>query len=279
MVKIQAMTPNVGAEISGLDVRCIDRFEETDLKKTLKERKLVVIRDQALSPEEYADFCRRLGEPVREDLVLGSGRPAEVGVIHIRQNERQKINFWHMDHSFRNTPSAYIMLYAVQLPPCGGDTLFASLEAAYQGLDDSLKKEIVGLHAEHRYTETQNSRRRFTPDEIARASVAEGVVHPLVGQNQETGRPLLFVNTPVYCRSIAERRDEDGGRLLRKLYRHAQKPEFHVRVRWKKGTLVVWENAHCLHYPVSDYFPHERLLWRVVVPGSLGPPIAYTATM
>jgi len=273
-VIIERIAPSLGAEVTGIDLSAMAEADVHRLKETLTDRKLLVFRDQTLSAEHYAAFCRRFGSPVPEDLEV-AGRPREVGVIHIRANERQRINFWHMDHSFRELPSAYICLFARTLPPCGGDTLFTSLEAAYAGLDAELQAEISDLHSEHAYTETQNSRRRFSKKDIAKRSVAPPIHHPLVARNPENGRPYLFVNTPVYCRRIVERPDADGDRLLRKLYRHVQRPEFHVRVVWRPGTVVLWENAHCLHYPVADYFPHERLLWRVVVPGALGRPQLY----
>ena len=94
---------------------------------------------------------------------------------------------------------------------------------------------------------------------------AAPVRHPLVGLNPANGRKFLFVNIPIYCRSIAEMPTAEGDALLAKLYAHVQRPEFHFRLVWRPKTLIVWENVHCLHYPVADYFPNERKLWRVVI--------------
>ena len=94
---------------------------------------------------------------------------------------------------------------------------------------------------------------------------APPVVHPLVGLNPDNGRRFLFVNVPIYCRSIVEMPTAEGDALLKKLYQHVQRPEFHVRVVSQENIVVIWENVHCLHYPVADYFPHERKLWCVLI--------------
>jgi taurine dioxygenase len=264
-MSIQPITPAVGAEVSGVDLRQFSDAEADALRAALIDRKVLVFRDQTVSTVEFSHFMRIFGEPVQEDMVAADGNPPEVGAIHINPDERQRINFWHMDHSFREYPTPVLALYADTLPPCGGDTLFASLEAAYEGLSDRTKARIEGLHTLHKVTPTQNTKRRYTDEQVAAMERAPAVRHPLVGLNPANGRRFLFVNVPIYCRSIAEMPTEEGDALLAKLYAHAQRPEFQFRLVWRPGTLVVWENVHCLHYPVADYFPHERRLWRVVI--------------
>jgi taurine dioxygenase len=262
---VQPITPAVGAEISGVDLARVSDAQADVLRAALIDRKALVFRDQSVSTAQFADFMRIFGEPVREDLLVVDGNPPEVGAIHIRQDEQQQINFWHMDHSFREHPTPVLALYADTLPPCGGDTLFASLEAAYEGLSDRIKARIEGLHTLHKVTPTQNTKRRYTDEQVASMERALPVRHPLVGLNPANGRKFLFVNVPIYCRSIAEIPTAEGDALLAELYAHAQWPEYQFRLVWRPGTLVVWENVHCLHYPVADYFPYERKLWRVVI--------------
>lgn len=273
-MRVHPITPRIGAEISGVDLARMSNAQAEALRDALVDRKAIVFRDQDLSPAQYAGFMGIFGETVKEDMAVDEGHPPEVGAIHIRPDERQKINFWHMDHSFREVPSPVLSLYAKVLPPSGGDTLFASLEAAYDGLSDSMKARIEGLHTLHKVTLTQNSKRRYTREQFAAMERARPVRHPLVGLNPENGRRFLFVNIPIYCRSIAEMPTGEGDALLARLYRHAQRPEFQFRLRWMPNTLIVWENVHCLHYPVEDYFPHERKLWRVVVKGNERPKAA-----
>ena len=266
-IGVHPITPNVGAEISGVELTRVRDVQADALRTALVDRKALVFRDQDISTAQFAEFMRIFGETVKEDMVAEDGDPPEVGAIHIQRDERQRINFWHMDHSFRDLPSPVLSLYADILPPSGGDTLFASLEAAYEGLSGRMKARIEGLHALHKVTQTQNTKRRHTQEEIDALDSAPKVRHPLVGLNPANGRRFLFVNIPIYCRSIAEMPTEEGDALLAKLYAHVQRPEFHFRVVWRPKTLIVWENVHCLHYPVADYFPHERKLWRVVIKG------------
>jgi taurine dioxygenase len=265
------ITPSVGAEISGVDLARLTDIQADDIRAALIDRKALVFRDQDITPAQYGAFMRIFGEPVKEDLTVDDGHPREVGAIHIQENERQRINFWHMDHSFRELPSPVLSLHAHTLPPCGGDTLFASLEAAYEGLSDDLKEQAEGLHTLHKVTPTQNSKRRYTTKQMQAMEDAPPVRHPLVGRNPANGRKFLFVNIPIYCRSIAEMQNDVGDALLRTLYRHVQRPEFHFRLTWTPRTLTVWENVHCLHYPVADYFPHERKMWRVAIEGTERP--------
>ena len=262
---VAPITVNIGAEISDINLCQLNVEAQLELKKVLIDRKVIVVRGQKFTPHQYVEFMRLFGNPVKEDMVVGEGYPPEIGAIHIRPEEHQRINFWHMDHSFREYPTRVLSLYARLLPPVGGDTLFTSLEAAYNGLSEIVKKQIQGLHCFHRVTTTQNTKRRHTCEEAEAMEKASPVIHPLVGLNPSNGEKFLFVNVPIYCRSIVEMPNSDGDELLKKLYRHSQRPEFHLRLVWRKNTVVVWENVHCLHYPIADYFPHERKLWRVVI--------------
>lgn len=259
------IVPALGAEISGIDLRETGADAQAELKAMLADRKVLVFRDQDLSPHQYADFLRIFGTPVKEDIVVDANHPPEVGAIHTRPNEQQQINFWHMDHSFRELPTRVLSLYAKMLPPVGGDTLFASLAAAYDALSDAMKERIDGLHCNHRVTPTQNTKRRHTREQVEAMANLPPIVHPLVPRDPGNGRKYLFVNVPIYCRGITEMPTAEGDALLRELYRHVQRPEFHFRLTWQPNTVVVWENNHTLHYPVSDYFPHERKLWRGVI--------------
>ena len=205
-IDAKPLTVNVGAEVSDVDLRQPSPEAQVDIRQALIDRKIMIFRNQDLSPHQYAEFMRIFGTPVKEDMAVDDGHPAEVGAIHIRPDEQQRINFWHMDHSFRDLPTPILSLYAKLLPPVGGHTLFASLEAAYEGLSKRMKERIEGLNCFHRVTTTQNTKRRHTAEEAAAMAKALPVLHPLVGLNPANGRKFLFVNVPIYCRSIAEMR-------------------------------------------------------------------------
>jgi taurine dioxygenase len=264
-IDARPIVPALGATITGVDLRHLNDDARAEIRAALVERKVLVFRDQELTPHEYADFLRIFGTPVKEDMVVDPGHPPEVGAIHTKPEQQQQINFWHMDHSFRTLPTRVLSLYAKLLPPVGGDTLFASLEAAYDGLSEEMKERIDGLHCHHRVTRTQNTLRRYTQEQAAALEAEPAIIHPLAPRNPENGRRYLFVNVPIYCRDIVEMPGAEGDALLRQLYRHVQRPEFHFRLTWQVNTVVVWENNHTLHYPVSDYFPLERKLWRGVI--------------
>ena len=262
-LNIQSITPNIGAEIRGVDVSTLGDSDIAQLRERLIERKVLVFRDQDISSRDYVDFVGHFGEPIQDDLIPHEGHPPELGILHIQPKERQTINFWHMDYSFREKPAPLLSLCAKQLPACGGDTLFTNLEAAYDALPDETKAQIHGLEANHKVIETQNSAKRFSQEEFKAMVEGDPIRHPLVCVNPQNGRNYLFVNVPIYCRSIADMENPKGDALLQSLYLHAQRPEFHFRLKWEVNTLIVWENTHCLHYPVADYYPLERKLWRV----------------
>ena len=255
----------MGAAVSDLDLRQLSCEAQAEIRHALVNRKVLVFPKQNLTADQYVEFMRIFGVPVQEDMAVDEGHPLEVGAIHIRYQERQTINFWHMDHSFRELPTRVLSLYAKLLPPVGGDTLFASLEAAYDGLPRDMKNMIKDFHCYHRVTRTQNTKRRHSREEADAMESLPPVLHPLVGLNPDNGRKYLFVNVPIYCRSIAELPTSAGDALLSKLYLHVQRPEFHLRITWAPDTLIVWENKYTLHYPVFDYFPYERKLWRIVI--------------
>jgi len=265
-IAVRPITPALGARVDGIDLNRVTPAQEAELRQVLIDRKAIVLRDQQISPQRFAEFIALFGETVKEDLQPDGENPPDVGIIHIRPAEKQTINFWHMDHSFRETPTPVLALYTKLLPECGGDTLFASLEAAYDGLSDEMKQRIAPLWTVHQVQLTQNSRRRYTEEQF-QAMLRQKTRHPLVGYNPANGRKFLFVNTPVYCRYIDGMDEGESAALLDELYRHVQRPEYSFRLVWRPGTLIVWENTHCLHYPVADYFPHERKLLRVATTG------------
>ena len=270
-MKLKPVTPNIGTEVSGFDAARPTPLERAVLRATLIERKVLILRNQDISSEAYKDFMQTFGEVVPDDLDPHPGHPPELSILHIRPKERQTINFWHMDYSFRELPTPVLSLLARQLPECGGDTLWTNLEAAYDALPDETKSRIKDLQTNHKVTVTQNSAKRFSPEEFEQMVHGDPIVHPLVCHNPDNGRPYLFVNVPIYCRSIVGMENAEGDALLAELYQHAQRPEFHLRLQWQPNTLVVWENTHCLHYPVADYFPHERLMWRLATKATSRP--------
>jgi taurine dioxygenase len=270
-MQFRPITPNTGSFVSDVRVDQLTESQRDALRAELIDRKVLVLRDQDVDSYAYKAFITTFGNVVADDLVPQPGHPPELGTIHIKPKQPQTINFWHMDYSFREKPTPVLSLCAKQLPPCGGDTLWTNLEAAYEGLSDELKQRIDGLETHHKVTVTQNSAKRFAPDEFERMVTDPPIRHPLVCTNPENGRKFLFVNVPIYCRAIVGMENKEGDALLHSLYQHVQRPEYHFRLQWEVNTMVVWENTHCLHYPVADYYPHERRLWRLATQATARP--------
>ena len=271
-IEYKLITPSIGAEITRFDCTSVTSEIAIELRKLLILRKALVFRDQAITPSEFLKFMKNFGNPYAEDIKPQDGNPPEIGVIKIQPAERQTINFWHMDYSFQEKPAPILALHAKQVPPCGGDTLFANLEAAYDGLEERIKIQISSLLANHKLSvQTQNAKNRWTKKELEEMDANPPIQHPLVCINPDNEKKFLFINVPIFCGSIVGMEVEKSSDLLSSLYRHVQQPEFNFRLVWSEDTLVVWENTHCLHYPVSDYFPHERKMLRVAIQGHRKP--------
>ena len=195
-MRFRHITPNVGSEV--LDVR-VDELTESQreaLRAELIDRKVLVVRDQDVDSFGYKSFVETFGEVVPDDLVPQPDHPPELGAIHIKPSERQTINFWHMDYSFREMPTPVLSLCAKELPPCGGDTLWTNLEAAYDGLSEDLKARIEGLETHHKVTVTQNSAKRFTPEEFEWMTSNPPIRHPLVCTNRITDASSCLSTCP-----------------------------------------------------------------------------------
>ena len=195
-------------------------------------------------------------------------------IAEVRKEPEQQRNIgngWHTDHSYDEAPALGSMLYAREVPKTGGDTLFASMYAAYDALSDGLRSTLEGLKALH------SSRHVFGPAAAARRGDLEGrirnaehatqdAVHPVVIRHPDTGRKALYVN-PGFTVRFEGWTEEDSRPLLDYLYRHAVRPEFTCRFQWREGSLAFWDNRSTWHFAVNDYHGERRLLHRITIAG------------
>jgi taurine dioxygenase len=258
--------PTIGAEIAGIDLdRPLADPVVRDLKRAFLDWKVLFFRDQALSPAGQVRLARYWGEPVSYPLPAKGELPEIVRVAHGPDAPGSE-NTWHSDVTFQRTPALGSILKAVELPPSGGDTLWADMAAAYDGLTEVMKARIEGLFAVHdflaRYEGAAGSTRAKRSREMF--PVAE---HPLVYSHPETGRRILYVNR-VYTTRILGLPEAEGGALLGLLCDQAHHPEYQVRFRWTPGAVALWDNRATQHYAVSDYYPHRRLMERVTIAGT-----------
>jgi taurine dioxygenase len=269
---IRPLAGALGATVQGVDLGA-DADEETiaAIRKAFVEHHLLVFRDQDLTPEQQMRFGRQFGELDTHPFVVGNAEFPEV--IDVITEPDDIINFgggWHTDVTFLEEPDLGSILYAVDVPVGGGDTLFANQHAAYASLSDTMKgmlDGLVGIHsAGPQYapggTSTIHKAMETKEADLASAFVA----HPVVRTHPESGEKALYVNG-AFTVSIAGMNSDESAHLLRFLLRHAVKEIFTCRVQWEPRTLAMWDNRSVQHYALYDYAGQRRHMRRVTVKG------------
>ncbi|MBI2584873.1 MAG: TauD/TfdA family dioxygenase [Rhodospirillales bacterium] len=268
---VERIAGALGAEIHGLDLaRDLDDDGVAFVHRALLDHLVVFFRDQTLTPAELAAFGRRFGKLARYPFV--DGLPGEPEVIEVKKLEHERVNFggvWHSDTTYLDEPPMASMLLALEVPPVGGDTLFANMYAAFDALSDGMKKLLSGLRAVNSsdmadVTRTREDRIASNPGK-AKGQVFEAA-HPVVRTHPETGRKALYVNRAHTVRIEGMTADESAS-LLAFLYGHQTKPEFTCRFRWQVGSLAFWDNRAAQHNPINDYHGYRRRMHRITLAG------------
>jgi len=262
-LRIERITPAVGAEIHGVDLaRGVDEATVRTIRRALVDHGVVFLRDQTLDAGQYEAFAQRFGEPTLPNSGIIPPLPGARWICEVRKEEGRTRNVggtWHADQVYRANPSWGTMLLCRRLPPTGGDTLFLSMAAAYERLSEGLKKTLQSLRAVHSNAGVQaRMGTGRTPD--------PEVTHPVVIRHPESGRFILYVS-PGYTTRFEGWTEEESQPLLEHLFRHAQHPEFFMRFKWREGSLAFWDNYQTWHLAVNDYTAGERLMHRIVVNG------------
>ena len=264
------LTPSIGTEVHGIELsRDLDQTVIDYLSDLLVERKVVFFRDQHISMEAHIAFAARFGELEVHPFTDNNDEHPEV--IHLINDEKHPpyINIWHSDVTWRRAPSLGSILRAREVPDVGGDTLFANMEAAYEGLDDETKETIHGLHAVHdNEAFLRGMKERGATDEEVAAKRAEfpPITHPVVRTHPVSGRKSLYVNR-AFTRCIVDMDPAESDALLEKLYLQAWIPDYQCRFRWQKDSFAFWDNRAAQHYAAADYWPHRREMERVTIIG------------
>jgi len=275
--RVRPLSGVLGAEIEGADLagpRADADFEA--IHRALLRFGVVCVRDQKLDHPGQIALARRFGELDVHPIANGMPEHPELIRVHKPAGERAFFGTsWHTDNSFFEAPSALTLLYAEQVPDCGGDTLFASMERAYETLSDPMRAFLDPLVAVHSASDAYDP--RTTGDAKYRGETAitytwsdaiyDEVEHPVVRTHPETGRRSLYVN-PMFTQRIVGLEGHESDALLRMLHAHATRPEFTCRVRWRPGSLTLWDNRSVQHYALDDYPESERLMYRVTVKGA-----------
>ncbi|MFE3827026.1 TauD/TfdA dioxygenase family protein [Streptomyces sp. NPDC059092] len=254
----------IGAEVRGLDLsRPLEPAVRAELDRALLEWKVLFFRGQHLTSEKQREFALNWGELETNPLLATAGAPDVVRFDRTAVPTFE--NVWHTDVTFRERPALGAVLQLREVPPSGGDTMWADMAAAYDNLPQDVKDRIDGARAVHDYIPGFS---RFYSAERLAALQDEfpPVEHPVVRRHPDTGRRMLFVNTSFTTRIVGLERAESD-RLLRLLFQQAHVPEFQVRFRWEAGDIAFWDNRATQHYAVSDYAPHRRVAERVAIAG------------
>jgi len=266
-----------GAEIQHLDLSAgLDATAVAKLRSLLLEHRLLVARGQDLDPARLRDLGACFGSLDRHPFI--ESVPGIPEVIAVVKEADEKQNFgggWHSEVSFYERPAMGTMLYAVEVPEVGGDTLLADAVRAYEALPDATRERIANLEAEHsaehiygvggyytsRATEaTKGTRTR----DLERAKGRTR--HPVVRTHPETGEKILYVNG-AFVVGLADLPEVESKALLADLVPHVTRDEFVTRLHWEPGTLAFWDNRSTQHYALNDYFGHRREMLRVVIEG------------
>lgn len=269
-IQVQS-TGAVGAIVTSIDLAKFtdEAFEE--LQRAFAEHSVLFFRDQVLTPEQHLQFAERWGEiNVNRFFAAVENYPS---IAEVKKEKEQKFNIgggWHTDHSYDQIPAMGSILYALEIPPVGGDTLFASTCAAFDTLSDGLKETLTGIRAVHssRHTFGANSKRpaefedRFGNEDLAN----QDAIHPVVITHPLSGRKSLYVN-PAFTLRFDGWTDEESQPLLQFLYQHIGRPEHAYRFQWQKGSMAFWDNRATWHWAVNDYHGHTRRMHRITLEG------------
>jgi taurine dioxygenase len=263
----------LGAEVLGIDLaRKLDDDAVAEIRRAFRDHGVIFFRDQRLTPEQHLAFAERMG-PININRFFKTV-PNHPQIAEVRKEPGQTTNIgggWHTDHSYDQIPALGSILLAREVPPRGGDTLFACMAQAYDALSDGLKRTLQGLRAVHSsrhvfgvaaYQADPERQMRFANPEEATQDVA----HPVVIRHPETGRPTLYVN-PGFTVRFEGWTDKESQPLLEFLYRHAARPEFQTRFKWAAGSIAFWDNRATWHYALNDYQGERRLMHRITLDG------------
>jgi taurine dioxygenase len=271
-ISVAPMTGALGAEITGVDLRNPSETELQDVYRAFLDHLVLFFRDQDIAPGELVNFARSFGEiDIHPYSVPLDGHPE---VLEITKEKDDSSNFggeWHTDMTYNEQPPKGVVIVGREIPPRGGDTLFANMYAAYEALSDTMKGLLEDLYGLHSAGPTYSSSGTKSRDKQSTKVVISDdsytwTEHPLVRTHPETGRKCLFLN-PGHTYYIKGMRDDESKALLEFLFRHCVKPEFCTRFSWTQNTVALWDNRCTQHVALNDYHGYRRVIHRTVIKG------------
>lgn len=270
-ISARKLTVHIGAEVTGVDLREPSDGDIKEINDLLLEHLVIFFRDQDLSTDEHVALGRRFGDLHIHSVVAAHEEHPELITLENDERRRPNIDAWHTDVTQDAEPPMGSILRAVVVPEVGGDTMWASMYAAYDALPPAMQTMCKDLVAVHHYPDS--FRKGILRQENGYAALEQydrdhpPVEHPVVRRHPVTGRHALFVNS-TFTKYIKGAGRKEGAALLEMLLEHvASRPEFHVRFKWEPNSIAFWDNRCTQHYAVADYYPARRLMQRVTIAG------------
>ncbi len=268
-IEVRPLGAALGAEISGVDIsKPLAEPVVNEIRQAFLEHLVVFFRDQQLTPQQQLAFAKLFGEPMAYPQLKGlADCPLVTPVIKLEHERNNFGGVWHTDTAYLQRPPMASLLYALQTPARGGDTLFANQYLAYETLPVDVRDELddliaVNTSTKAEATRTREERQRDSGDRL-QVLVAK---HRAVRTHPETGRKSLYVNVG-HTTHFAGWSQQKSEQLLAVLFEHQTQPELTCRFQWRPGSLAFWDNRCTLHFPVNDYHGSRRVMHRVTLAG------------
>jgi len=272
-ITVAPVAATLGAEIGNVDIsQELDDETIAEIRRALNENCVIFFRDQELTPEQHLKFGKRFGTLNMHDQVKGMDDYPEV--IEVRKEPEDERNFggaWHGDVTYLEEPPLGTILYALEVPDVGGDTLWANQYIAYDTLSSGMREMLDRLTVMHTPAKiyglySQDWSKDSSVKSSPSAAAEYETEHPLIRTHPETKRKLLYVSG-LFTPRFKNMTEEESAPLLDFLMKQATREEFTVRWRWKKGDVAFWDNRSTLHYALNDYSGHRRVMHRVTING------------
>jgi taurine dioxygenase len=266
-MEIRPITGALGAEIFGIDLSTrLDTDAVSTIRSALLDHLVIVFRDQHLTPEQHKAFARNFGPLHVHPYIMAkpiSGHPEVLRVVKEKEDRKVFGEKWHSDVSFLEKPVLGSVLYAIETPPKGGDTLFANMYLAYEALSEGMKGILESLVAIHETPVPDVDPPKGLSSEPVRL-VNKQAEHPVIHVHPETRKKLIYVNK-TYTTKFKGLTEEESKPLLDYLFQHSTKAEFTCRIRWAAGTVTFWDNRCTQHLPINDYHGFRREMHRITI--------------
>ena len=270
-MKIKKIAGALGAEISGVDLtQSMSPDLTQEIRNVFLKNSVIFLRHQPLTSQQFMNFAKAMGEPIEYPFVKGFEDFPQI--IEVKKLEHEKVNFggvWHSDTAYLENPPMGSMVLSKEIPPYGGDTLFACQYAAYEALSGTMQRLLDGLQGVNTSAKADVSKTRedrIKSDGIESSPKSFSSSHPVVRTHPESGRKALYVNV-AHTAGIEGLTDKESESLLSFLFEHQIKPEFTCRLVWEPDALAFWDNRCAQHNPVNDYHGFRRVLHRITLQG------------